>query len=169
MKISAVHHQPQGPVFDIVLLLHVACVVVGLATTLTSAATATRLRKLLGGGAPLPDTVARYFRPGTNWAGRGMYGIPAFGFVLLAVSHGAYGLGDGWVTVGLAIFVGVVLLAEGTLWPAERRLQVSLATYQGGAPDTDEARARDAKMVVWTASAALVLLVAGSVIMVAMP
>jgi hypothetical protein len=169
VKISAVHHQPQGPAFDVVLLLHVACVVVGLATVVTSAATATRLRKLLGTGTPLPEAVARYFRPGTNWAGRTMYGIPIFGFILLALSHGAYGLRDSWVMLGLAIFVGVILLTESILWPAERRLQVSLATYDGGPVQGDDSRPRDAKVMAQAASVALVLLVLGSVIMVAQP
>ena len=163
------HHQPQGPAFDVVLLLHVACVVVGLATVVTSAATAARLRKLLATSAPLPEAIDRYFRPGTNWAGRAMYGIPIFGFVLLAMSHGAYGLGDGWVMIGLAIFVVVVLLAEGTLWPAERRLQVSLATYEGGAVVASEPSLRDARVMAYSATAALVLLIAGSVLMVAQP
>ena len=73
---SGVHHQPDGPAFDIVLILHVGCVVVGLATLVASAATAARLRTLLGGRCPLPEAVARYFRPGVNWAGRTVYGIP---------------------------------------------------------------------------------------------
>ena len=32
------HHQPDGAAFDIVLLLHVGCVVVGLVTAATAAA-----------------------------------------------------------------------------------------------------------------------------------
>ena len=132
---SGVHHQPDGPAFDVVLILHVGCVVVGLTTTVASALTAGRLRTLLRTAAPFPEAVQRYFRPGVNWAGRTIYGIPVFGFLLLALSHGAYALRDGWVMGGLAILVGVVLLAEGVLWPAERRLQVSLvAVCEGGVP-----------------------------------
>ena len=52
------HHQPDGAAFDIVLLLHVGCVVVGLVTTATAAATASRLRRLLGSSLPLPETAA---------------------------------------------------------------------------------------------------------------
>ena len=121
-------HQPDGAAFDIVLLLHVACVVVGLVTTVTAAATAARLRRLLAASAPLPEPVRRYFRPGVNWAGRTIWGIPVFGFALLALSQGAYALRDGWVTGGLAIFVAVALLAEGVLWPAERRIQAALGS-----------------------------------------
>ena len=46
-NMAVMHHQPQGAAFDIVLLLHVACVVVGLVTTVTAAATASRLRRLV--------------------------------------------------------------------------------------------------------------------------
>jgi hypothetical protein len=161
------HAQPTGPAFDIVLLLHVGCVVAGLATVVTSAATASRVRRLIGANSPLPETVTRYFRPGTNWAGRVMYGIPVFGFILLAMSQGAYGLSDAWVMIGLSIFVVVVLLGEGVLWPAERRIQVGLSSLEeDGVAD---AVAHDAQLIVRSATVALVLLIAGTVIMVAQP
>ena len=91
------HNQPSGAAFDVVLLLHVACVVVGIVTVATAAATARRLGRLARTAAPLPETLRRYFRPGVNWAGRTIYGIPVFGFALLGMSQGAYALGDGWV------------------------------------------------------------------------
>ena len=185
MKMSGVHAQPQGPAFDIVLLLHVGCVVAGLATVVTSAATAARLRRLLRVGRSLPEAVVRYFRPGVNWGGRLLYGIPIFGFALLAMSHGAYALSDGWVVSGLAVFVVVVVLAEGVLWPAERRIQASVssgspsasaasAPGDGSAAEPDARGAstpvlRDAKLIVWSAAVALVLLLVGTVLMVAQP
>jgi uncharacterized membrane protein len=168
---SAMHHQPDGAAFDIVLLLHVGCVVVGLVTTLTAATTAARLRRLVRSPVPLPEFLRRYFRPGINWAGRTIYGIPVFGFALLAMSQGSYSLGDGWVLAGLAIFVVVALLAEGVMFPAERRLQTSVAaveTAAGPFPDA-EAMAADATVMARAAAAALVLLLAGMVVMVAQP
>jgi hypothetical protein len=164
-----VHHQPDGPAFDVALILHVGCVVVGLTTTVASALTAGRLRTLLRTAAPFPDAVGRYFRPGVNWAGRTIYGIPLFGFLLLALGPGSYTLRDGWVMGGLAIMVGVVLLAEGLLWPAERRLQVSLAGISGGGVPVQEPVRRDATTMEWSAIVILVLLVAGSALMVAQP
>src|ERR1700689_52285 len=127
---SAMHQQPDGPAFDIVLLLHVGCVVVGLVTTATAAATATRLRRLLASPLPLPEPLRRYFRPGVNWAGRTVYGIPVFGFALIAMSQGAYVLG------GLPIFAALVLMGEGVLWPAEQRLQMALAADDAEAPES---------------------------------
>ena len=163
---SGMHVQPQGVAFDIVLLLHVACALAGLATVVAAAATAARLRRLLDAGAALPDAVVRYFRPGINWVGRAMYGIPVFGVALLAMSHGAYAFSDGWVSGGLALFVVVALVAEGLLWPAERRLQVSVGS--GSAPPDPSAR-RDARVMAGSATVALVLLVAATVLMVAQP
>ncbi len=164
------HHQPDGAAFDIVLLLHVACVVVGLVTTATAAATATRLRRLLGSPVPLPEPLRRYFRPGVNWAGRTVYGIPVFGFALLAMSHGFYSLGQGWVLGGLVLFGGVALVGEGVLWPAERRLQVAVAAdpATGTLPATGLMH-RDATVMARAAGVALVLLLAGTVVMVAQP
>jgi hypothetical protein len=165
---SAMHHQPDGAAFDIVLLFHVGCVVVGLVTTATAAATATRLRRLLGSSVPLPEPLLRYFTPGINWVGRTVYGIPVFGFALLALSRGADALGQGWVLGGLVLFAGVALVGEGVMWPAERRLQVALTSTDATPPAT-ESLDRDAVAMSRAAAAALVLLVAGTVLMVAQP
>jgi hypothetical protein len=166
---SGMHHQPDGAAFDIVLLLHVVCVVVGIVTTVTAAATAARLRRLLGTSVPLPEPVRRYFRPGINWAGRAIWGIPVFGFALLALSQGAYGLRDGWVTGGLVIFVVMALLAEGVLYPAERRVQAGLGSSDGGPVPDARATGHDATLMVRAASAALVLLLLGTVLMISQP
>ena len=169
VKMSVVHHQPDGPAFDVVLLLHVGCVVVAMATRGAGIATAARLRAVLLASAPFPEPVKRYFRPGVNWAGRSLYGIPLFGFGLLALSSGAYSLWDGWALAGLIIIVAAVLVAEYALWPAERRLQVSLVPLVGGDTSLGEAVLRDATTMVLSAGVALLLLVGGSVLMVAQP
>jgi len=163
------HHQPDGVAFDIVLLLHVGCVVVGVVTTATAAATATRLRRLLLSPVPLPETLRRYFRPGINWAGRTVYGIPLFGFALLGLSQGAYALRQGWVLGGLAIFAGVALLGEGVLWPAEQRLQAALAPSDAAADPGGPSMVHDVTVMARAAAATLVLLLAGTVLMVAQP
>jgi uncharacterized membrane protein len=170
---SAMHHQPDGVAFDILLLLHVGCVVVGVVTTTTAAATANRLRRLLGSSRPLPEPLRRYFRPGINWAGRTVYGIPVFGFALIALSQGAYALGQGWVLGGLAIFATLALVGEGVLWPAEGRVQAALSRGVDGAEDggdvTERTLDHDATVMSRAAVAALVLLVVGTVLMVAQP
>jgi hypothetical protein len=164
-----VSRQPSGAAFDVVLLLHIACVVVGLATTVTSAATAARIQRLIDRSAPLSEALSRYFAPGVNWVGRVTYGIPVFGVALLAMSKGAYALSDGWVLAGLGLFVLLVLVAEGVLWPSERRLQVTLTERlaQGVAPGS--AVLGDAKTMAFSATVCVLLLLGGSVLMVAQP
>jgi uncharacterized membrane protein len=166
---SAMHHQPSGAAFDVVLLLHVGCVVAGLVTTVAAAATASRLRRLLVAGAPVPEALHRYFQPGVNWAGRAIWGIPVFGFALLAMSDGAYALGDGWVLAGLVLFVAAALVCEGLLWPAERRVQRAVAEIGGVAASETGAVAGDAGVMTRTALVALAALLAGTVVMVAQP
>ena len=163
------HHQPDGAAFDVVLLLHVGCVVAGLVTTGTAAATASRVRRLVGSPQRLPEPLRRYFRPGVNWAGRTIYGIPVFGFALLAMSDGAYALAQGWVLGGLAVFAAVALVGEGVLWPAEQRLQVALADGDAAPGASGGPVERDATAMSRAAVAMLVLLVAGTVLMVAQP
>jgi uncharacterized membrane protein len=164
-------HQPDGAAFDIVLLLHIVCALVGLATTATAAATARRLRRQAGSSAPLPEALRRYFRPGVNWAGRTVYGIPVFGFALLGMSQGAYSLGDGWVLAGLALFVALAAVAEMAMWPAERRLQDAVAAVGTGSHQAAAAPAlhADAATLERSATVVLVLLVAGIVVMIAQP
>jgi uncharacterized membrane protein len=162
------HNQPSGAAYDVVLLLHVACVVVGVVTIATAAATARRLDRLARSAAPLPEPVRRYFRPGVNWAGRTIYGIPVFGFVLLGMSHGAYAVTDGWVLSGLVLFVVVALLAEGVLWPAERRLQ-QIVSAAGTPAALSRSVTADAARMERAASGALVLLIGATVLMIAQP
>ena len=167
---SPMHEQPQGAAFDVVLLLHVGCVVAGIVTTVTAAATAGRLRHHLGAGSPPPEALRRYFRPGVNWAGRAVYGIPVFGFALVAMSHGAFAVTDAWVLAGLVLFVALALVAEVVLWPAERRVQAAFVRSAGDRhPLSDPVVAAAATAMARAASAALVLLIAGTVVMIAQP
>jgi hypothetical protein len=173
---SLVQHQPTGAAFDLVLLLHTTAAAVGLISTVTAAATGSRLRRVLGAlGAttPMPDALQRYFRPGVNWVGRVVYAVPLLGVALVAMSDGAYSFGDAWIVAGLALFVGVVLLCEMVAWPAERRLQLAIGA---AAPDADKdedadasALGRDAQALTRSAGAAAVLLVVAVVVMVAQP
>jgi hypothetical protein len=126
----------------------------------------------------LPEPLRRYFRPGVNWAGRTIYGIPVFGFALLGMSQGAYAVTDGWVLSGLVIFVALAVLAEGVLWPAERRLQHAVAAAGTPATGLDAVPPppeplgtikADAARMERAASGALVLLVAATVLMIAQP
>lgn len=119
---------PSGAAFDIVLLLHVAAVLVTLGAVTVSGVQAARLLALTArsGSAELPATLRTYYAPGINWMGRVSYLVPVLGFILLAMSRGAYGLHALWVQLGLGLWLLSALAAEGLLWPAERRLQLRI-------------------------------------------
>ena len=172
------HNQPSGAAFDVVLLLHVACVVVGIVTVATAAATARRLGRLARTSTPLPEALQRYFRPGVNWAGRTIYGIPVFGFALIAMSRGVYAVDDAWVLSGLVLFVALAFLAECVLWPTERRLQRAVAAavtptakHETAAPrlSLPDPVTADAARMERAAVGALVLLIVAAVLMIAQP
>jgi len=128
---------PQGPAFDIVLLLHVAAVLIGFGTVVVSGVQSARVLATARHPMPiLPSNVADYYSPGVNWAGRVLYLVPVFGATLLALSGGAYTLKDAWVQWGIGLWVLAVLSAEALLWPSERRIQAELSRRDGGGVST---------------------------------
>ena len=157
------------PAFDLLLVGHVACALFGFGALATSGVQATRLLRNGPGGAG--TTLLRYFAPGVNWAGRALYGVPVFGFALLADSGGHSGIADGWVVAGIALWALAVLLAEGFLWPAERRIQSALV---GGPPTcvtspVPASMRRDCRVVGNLGAVVAVIFVAAAVLMVARP
>ena len=158
------HRPPVGAGFDLLLLAHVACVIVGLGAIVVSGVQARRLLAVPA-GAPVPASLLRYFRPGTNWVGRTLFGVPLFGFALLADSGGAFDLGEGWVAIGLALWALAALSAEGLLWPAERRIQAAL----GDAAAAAGPLRAPARRITAVAALLVVVLVTASVLMVAQP
>lgn len=134
-----------SPGYDLVLLAHVLAAVVGLVALAVAAGSALALRRVLARGGPVPEVLARYYRPGVNWAGRVLFLVPVFGVALLLMSGGQWGLSDTWVSLGLAGWALVALAAEAALWPEERRLQSVVATLAVSAhsarDDGDGARA----------------------------
>lgn len=146
--------------YDVVLLAHVLAAVVGLGAVVVAGAYALVLRR----SGPGPESVRRYYRPGVNWAGRVLFLIPVLGVALMALSHGDWSFADGWITIGLALWAVVAVVAEMALWPAERRLQAAVAG------SVTEAELGTMCLRVAGLSAALsVALVAAAVVMVAKP
>ena len=163
---GVVRSVPTGAVYTILLMLHVLCAVVGFGTMVATGVQAARARR--GPGASGADGVRRYFRPGVNWAGRTLYGVPVFGFALIQASQGAFSSGDGFVVVGLLVWLAASLLAEGVLWPGERRIQAELPEGWGDravAPTLD----RDCRLVAATAAVLAVLFVTATVFMIGKP
>ena len=105
--------------YDIVLLAHVLAVLAALVAVVVAGASAVALSR----PGPIPPHLLRYYRPGVNWAGRVLFVVPVLGFVLITLSEGQWAVSDGWIVIGLVLWLAAAALAEAVLWPAERRLQ----------------------------------------------
>ena len=164
---------PSGPGYDTVLLAHVGCALVGLLAVVASGVQAARLLGPARRGHAPGAGLTRYFAPGVNWAGRALYGVPVFGFGLVALSGGSISAGDAWVVAGLVLWVAATAVAEGLLWPAERRIQSHLAASgraAAGAPGAAEPGLERAARTACAAAAAVsVLVLAAIVVMVVQP
>ena len=156
---------PTGAMYSTLLVLHVLCAVIGFGTLGITGVQARRARR--GPSAPGAAGVRRYFRPGVNWSGRALYGVPVFGFCLVAASRGAFSADDGFVVVGLLLWAGAAVAAEAVVWPAERRIQGALASAWTDGPD--RALERDCRLVVAGAAALAVVFVVATVLMVGKP
>lgn len=166
MVAAEVHNVPTGALYTILLMLHVLCAVVGFGTVVVTGVQAGRARR--GPSARGADGVRRYFRPGVNWAGRALYGVPVFGFGLIAASDGAFASGDGFVVVGLVVWLAAALLAEVVVWPGERRIQVEV-TGRWGEADGAGVLDRDCRQVGGAAAVLAILFMAATVIMIGKP
>jgi hypothetical protein len=155
---------PTGPAFTVVLVGHVASVLVALAVVVAGAVSAIRVLTSTGELAP---SVRAYFSPGVNWAGRVLYLVPVFGAALLAMSRGAYGLGATWVDCGIGLWAAATMLAEGVLWPAERRVQRGLAASHGAEVPAPVRRA--CRTMCLAAAGVIALVVGAMVVMFAKP
>jgi len=147
-------------------MLHVLCALVGFGTMVMTGAQAARARR--GPSAPAAAALLRYFRPGVNWAGRALYGVPVFGFSLVAASNGAFSSGDGFVVVGLMVWIVATLLAEVVVWPGERRIQVEL-THGWAEGGVAAALDRDCRQVAAAAVVLALLFVVATVFMIGKP
>jgi hypothetical protein len=146
--------------YDVVLLAHVLSALVALVVVAVAGGSALQL----GRSGPSTDALRRYYRPGTNWAGRTLFLVPILGVALIAMSGGDWSYSDDWIVIGLAVWSAAALLGELVLWPAERRLRAGVARGERAAALSAECRrAAGASLAV------CVLLVAATVVMVAKP
>jgi uncharacterized membrane protein len=162
LGLAAVESVPTGVGYSVLLLLHVACAVIGFGALATTGIQARRAGK---GGAGI-EAVRRYFRPGVNWAARTLYGVPVFGFALIGASSGSFDAGDGFVVAGLGLWALAAVVAEAVVWPAERRIQTALS--ETGAADVPRFEL-DCRRVATAAVLLSVVFVAAVVLMVARP
>jgi uncharacterized membrane protein len=164
-----VHGVPTDAAYSILLLGHVGCAVVGFGALVLTGIQARRAGR--GPSAAGAEGVRRYFSPGINWAARALYGVPIFGFALIAASQGAFSDNDGFVLIGLGLWVLATMAAEAVVWPGERRIQAVVGTWAGADPEsgTDDAFAGDCRRVAWSAAGLAIVFVVAVVLMVAQP
>lgn len=160
------HPVPTSAGFSLLLVAHVAAALVGFGALGLSGVQAARARR--GPTAPGAETVRRWFRPGANWAGRVVYLVPVLGYALVADSQGAFDVGDGFVVVGLVLWLAAAVLAEGVLWPAERRLQRQVGERWEVAA-TEPGFQRDCRLATGAAAVMAVVFVAALVVMFGKP
>jgi hypothetical protein len=126
--LAATHARDAG--YDLILLAHVLAAAVGLGAVALSGAYAWTLQR----SGPGSESIRRYYRPGVNWAGRVLFLVPVLGLALMAMSHGDWSFSDGWIMSGLALWAAVAVVAELSLWPAERRLQEAVSSELPSGP-----------------------------------
>jgi hypothetical protein len=151
----------RGAAYDLVLLAHVLTAFVGFGAVAVAGMNALALARR----GEASEAIRRYYRPGVNWAGRILFGVPVLGAVLLWMSHGTWSWTTGWVTLGLILWAGAAMAAEMVLWPAERGLQQLVAS---DAFDPAEHRGLTLQ-VTGVAAALVVVFVVATVVMVAKP
>jgi hypothetical protein len=156
---------PSGPAYTVVLVGHVGAVLVLLVSLVAGAAAA--IRALAAKGGELAPSVRSYFSPGVNWAGRALYLVPVLGVALLGMSGGAYRWDAAWVDWGIGLWVAAAGIAEGVLWPAERRVGRALASAERNCVSPPARRA--CRTVCAATAAVAALVVAAMVVMVAKP
>jgi hypothetical protein len=162
--VVVVHPVPTGVGYSVLLLLHVGCAIVGFGALVMTGVQARRAAR--GPADARADGVRRYFRPGTNWAARFLYGVPVFGFALISASHGAFAPGDGFVIAGLGLWAAATVVAEVVVWPGERHIQSVMAE---GWETSGGALALDCRRVAAAAALLAGVFLVAFVLMVAQP
>jgi uncharacterized membrane protein len=118
-----------GALSGVLVVLHVISSVVGFGAVAATGACAWVASR--DAGAP---AVARYFRPGPNWASYSVLLVPVFGAALEA-SKGWPDLGRAWPWLALGIWAMAAAAGLGAHWPSERRIQALVAAVRkGGGP-----------------------------------
>ncbi len=149
-----------GGAYDAVLVLHVLSAVIGFgALAVTGGYAATARRSL----PEVPDSIRRYFSPGTNLPARLLYAVPLLGGALVGMSGGDIGFDQAWLAASLGLWVVAAAVAQAVVWPGERAVQARLASGEDAGESLDRALRRvslGAGAVDLAAAAAFALMVA---------
>jgi hypothetical protein len=148
-----------APLYDVLLVLHVAAAAGGFGAVAVSGDMARRARCARAPAAE--ERFVRFFKPGTNWPSHLVFLIAPLGLaLLLGGDRGA--LGQPWPWIGLTLWALAVGILSGVGWPAERLAQRSLAADPGDATELVAFRAACARVELASAAAALAFLAAAA-------
>jgi hypothetical protein len=142
--------------FDVLVVLHVACAVIGFGSVAVSGTYGAAARK-----ADQPASVEetrRYFRS-RGWSELLILPVPFLGLGALAARPSQGDLGDLWVVTGLVIWLMAAILLLGAVRPSERQIRA----------DDREGWLSGGNRLMWAAAACDVLFVAALVLMIAQP
>ena len=114
-----------SPGYVALMLAHALCALIGFGALGTTGAYAHAITKSQNPYAS--EALQRFFRPGHNLASAMIGLVPVLGAALLFAQHGkdAHLL---YPWIGLALWVVAAGIATGLIWPAERKLQLLLAS-----------------------------------------
>ncbi len=106
--------------YNLVLLLHIVCVIVGFGGVILNGVYASRAQQLppeqnlavMEVNSFVSMKVAEIF----------IYLVPIFGFGLVSMSDGAYGWGDLWVWLSIVIYVISLGVSHGLLMPTVKKM-----------------------------------------------
>jgi hypothetical protein len=140
--------------FDVVLVAHVLLAIGSLVAVLVLRSAAVAIER----GGELPPAAARSFSGRRELAARMVHLVPITGFVLLALSRGAFGLSTGFVAAGFALWAVAAVALEVVGFPAQRAVATAL---KGAADPVPDAR----RLLRATELAALAVLAAGLVML----
>lgn len=106
--------------YRIILLLHIACAVVGFGGVIAHGAFNARAYASKAGEAVV---LLKATRAITNIAHFAIYGLLAFGIILVSVSDGGISMGDPWISASFVVWFLVVGAAHGLVKPTMVAMQ----------------------------------------------
>ena len=122
--------------YNIFVLLHLVCVIVGYGAVAVDSLATTQQRRFAGAEA---HAVAQAgYGTSAKLATRFLYGVPVFGIVAVALSKGDVSMGEGWVSAGLALWVVSLSVLHAVVIPARRRSLMLLGELAGLRAGGDE-------------------------------
>ena len=166
-RIAVVVAGIHSPGYDLLLIAHVACALFGFGALAATGVQAARLApgrrsRDHPGPPPLLRSRGQLGRPAP------LRGARSSASRCIADSAGRFGIDDGWVLAGLLLWLGAATVAEGVLWPAERRIQRCLAGADPVGGASGKLR-RDGLVVAAGGAGLAVVFVGATVVMVARP